>query len=234
MKLRPFLWAFLALVLIPMTALALQTQRAQMGVTILINVTPNPLGYHRGPSASDIIIARVHLHGASPAIEREFEAQQLHFTQLAPSVVAQSQAEKSVKVEAEITPNPNATLLTSDAPGYAVTLNAEAGVTATFPCAYHVKVQTTITNWQLKHGLSADFTNGSANWSGNDLANNSYITTPLPTSTPFQVFADNGGTWSILGTNSGTQQYCVDLTLNIPISTAQGTYSSNAIYTLYY
>ena len=234
MKLRPFFWAFLALVIIPVTALALQMQRSQIGITILINVTPNPLGYHNGPAAGDTIIARAHLRGAAPAIEHEFEAEQLHFAQFAGNVVAQTSAQKSLKVEAEITPNPNATLLTSDAPGYTVTLNAEAGVTATFPCVYHVKVQTAITTWQLKHGLSADFTNGTTSWSGADVANNSYISTPQPTATPFAVFADNGGVWAILGNNTGTQQYCVDLTLNIPISTAQGTYSSNAIYTLFY
>jgi hypothetical protein len=221
--------------MVPATALALQSQRGQIGITILVNVT-NPLGYKHQPGATDTntIVASAHLHGAPLAIERAFEAQQLHFVQRAASTMVAANT-GGVKVEAEITPNPNATLLTSDAPGYAVTLNATAGVPMTVTCAYHVKVQTTVTNWQLKHGLSADFTNGVKSWNGSYLSNNSYSGgTPLPTSTPFTVYADNGGSWAILGNGSLTQQYCVDLIINVPTSVLTGTYSSNAIYTLFY
>ncbi len=78
-KIRPLLWAFLAIVLVPSVALALQSQRAQLPITIIVNVTPNPLGYAHGAGASDLIVARARLHNAPLAIERAFEAEQLHF-----------------------------------------------------------------------------------------------------------------------------------------------------------
>lgn len=233
MKLRPAIIAFFFLALLPLAAQALlQSQRAQIGVTILINVTPNPLGYLHAPGATDAIVAKATLRGAPRSLERAFEAQQLHF--LPASSVTVAQVQHSVRVEAEVTPNPTATLLTTDAPGSTVMLSAEAGVTTAFSCVYHVTVQTTQTGWTLKHGLSNDFSSGVSTFAGGDVANNSHVAAPNPTATPFVVYQTNGGVWAVLGTNSGTQTYCVDLTLNIPIATAQATYSSNAIYTVYY
>ena len=233
---RGALILFALLALVPLIGRAgFQQQRAQIGVTVVINVTPNPLVYRRvnNSGATDAIIASAHLRNAPPAIERAFEAQQLHFAPMASTMIAAA-AQKGVKVEAEVSPNPNGTMLTSDAGGYQASFNVTAGTPATFPCAYHVSVSTTITNWTLKHGLSGDFTNNITTFPGGDVANNSYLTTPLPTSTPFVVYANDGGTWTILNTNSGNKTYCVDLTLSVPGTTAQGTYASNAIYTLYY
>lgn len=232
---RGALILFALLAMVPLMCYAgFQQQRAQIGVTVVINVTPNPLVYHRtnGSGATDAIVASAHIRGASPAIERVFEAQQLHFAPMSGALVAAAQ--KGVKVEAEISPNPNGTMLTSDAGGYQAQFNVTAGTPATFPCAYHVTVDTTMTNWTLKHGLSGDFTNNITTFPGGDVGNNSYLTTPLPTATPFVVYANDGGTWTILNTNSGTKTYCVDLTISVPGTTAQGTYASNAIYTLYY
>jgi hypothetical protein len=235
MKLRPLAAIFFALVFIPVVALAIQIQRAQLGITIIVNVTPNPLGYVTGPGATDRIVAVAHLRGAPLRVERAFEAQELHFLPVASGTVVAA-VQHSLRVEAEITPNPTATLLTTDAPGTTVTLNAEAGVATAFTCVYHVSVDTAVTSWSLKHGLSTDFdTVGNTNeFLGGNVANDSYLATPRPTSTPFGVYADNGGAWNVLDTNAGSKTYCVDLTVTTPIATPQGQYSSNAIYTLYY
>lgn len=222
---------FTALILIPIVVQAFQTQRAQIGVAIIIDATPNPLGFVGPPAPASAIIAKARLEGAPPAVERAFEAQQLHFTSLGKNVVAQVQ--KSVKVEASIQPNPAATLLYSDQT--AVVIPAEAGIATAVTCAYHVYVHTTITSWTLKQGLSADFSDGAGDsFLGGNVANNTYLVTPLPTATPFVVYADDGGLWSSVGTGGGIETYCVDLTIDMPITTPQGTYSSNAIYTLYY
>ncbi len=235
-KFRPLLWAFLAIVLVPSVALALQSQRAQLPVTIIIDVTPNPLGYTHGAGASDAIVAHATLRGAPPAIERAFEAEQLHFVPSAGGIlVAQTAKQKALEVEAEVTPNPNATLLTTSAGGGQVEIPAEAGVAKTVSCAYTVQVQTTQVNWELKDGLFSDFTNGTTTWPGGDVAHATYVVSPAPTQTPFIVYSKNGGVWAVVnGTYSGTKNFCVDLTLNIPISTPQGQYTSNAVYTLYY
>jgi hypothetical protein len=234
MRLRPFVLAFAALVIIPVVAIALTAQRAQIGVTILVNVTPNPLGYVHAPNATTAIVAKATLHDAPLALERVFEAQQLHFFQAkAAPMVAATQA--GVRVEAEVTPNPTATLLTTNASGSTVTENVEAGVVTTFPCAYQVAVDTAVTSWQIKQGLSANFAGTTTSWPGGDLGNNTHIATPNPTATPFEVYTTDGSIWYTIGnTWSGSQVFCVDLTFDIPIATPQGVYSSNAIYTLYY
>ena len=247
MKKSPILWAFIALVLLPVAAIALTSQRAQMAVSIIINVTPNPLGYVPGHSGAGTIIARASLHDAPPEIERAFEAQQLHFVVAGGGMVVAQAKQKAVEVEAEVTPNPNATLLTFQTPppptpsaetGAAngtVIINAEAGIPTFLQCAYMVEVDTAVNNWQLKDGLFTDFSNGSTTFSGNDVSHATYVSAPAPASTAFVVYSDNGGVWSVVnGTYSGVKNFCVDLTLNIPIATPQGQYSSNAVYTLYY
>jgi hypothetical protein len=240
MNFRRFaLIAFALIILLPIAVEALQSQRAQLGITIIINVTPNPLGYVQAPGASQVggIIAKARLRGAPAKIERTFEAQQLHFTPLSTGRMVAVGPQHSLRVEAEVTPNPTATLLTTDAGGSTVTLSAEAGVPTVFSCVYHVTVQTTVSGWQLKHGLSNDFSNaGGQSFVGGSVANNSYVTpgTPMPTATPFVVYQTNGGTWAVLQVNSATKTYCVDLTVNMPIATPQGQFASNAIYTLYY
>jgi hypothetical protein len=239
---RIVLALFAALVALPLIAEAIQIQRAQIGITIIVNATPNPLGFLPHPPADSAsgIVARATLEGAPKPIEEAFErAQQLHFVAQpsalgGPQVIAQAAKQGAVRVEASIAPNPTATLLYSDQS--AVVLNAEAGIATHFTCVYHVTVDTTISSWTLKHGLDADFNNGSGvTFPGIDVGNNSYAgATPNPTATPFTVYADNGGTWYVLAASSGAKTYCVDIVVDMPITTAQGTYSSNAIYTLYY
>ncbi len=224
--------------LVPIAAQALlQSQRSQVAVTIIINATPNPLGMVGPPAPASAIAITARLHGAPANVERAFEgeAQQLHFTPRDPVMVAQTSVERGVKVEASVAPNPLGTLLYSDQ--NSVTLNAEAGIATAFPCVYHVTVHTTQTGWTLKHGLSNNFSDGAGHsFIGASVANNSYIppAAPNPTATPFVVFQTDGGVWAQLGVNSGIQTYCVDLTVTMPITTPQGTYSSNAIYTVYY
>jgi hypothetical protein len=200
------------------------SQRDQIAVDIIINVTPPPVVY-KGPSVSpDRILTRVQMR-AEGSGER-FDALP------APRLVAQNTPQQPVKVQAEVTPNPYATLLYSNVSF--VTVNAVAGTTVTVKCAYTVTASTTVSYFQLYHGLSNDF---ASNFPGGDVANNTYISTatPQPTSTPFVVYADDGGKWALLGTNGYKQTYCVDLTVTVPIGvTAPGTYSSNAVYTIYF
>lgn len=233
--------AFLAVLFIVFVAMALVfdqpgqasfvQQQDQIAVAILINVTPAPIVLHSAPAptiAQQQIVAHLSLRGASPALERAFQAQNLHFISK-PFLVAQNQ--QSVKVEAEVSPNPKATLLYSNQ--NSVTINAVGGTAVSLPCAYTVTVDTTRTYWLLYHGLSNDF---SGAFLGGDLANNTYIqgTAPQPTSTPFIVYADNGNSWAHLSTNGLKKTYCVDLSLSVPVSIGQGAYSSNAVYTLYF
>ncbi len=190
-------------------------QRDQIAVTILVNVTPAPMGY-RAPSQSDEgIVARMRMRQRG-----------------SDDWVAQVK-QQPVRVEAAVTPNPQATLLYSDQPFTSITTTA--GTTTTVPCAFHVTVHTASAYWILKHGLSNDFSDGAADtFTGTALANNTYLATPKPAPTPYIVYADDGGNWATLDTNKYIQTYCVDLSVSVPATVPGGTYSSNAVYTVYY
>lgn len=227
---RPIVLLFSVLVGIPAICLAsIQQQRAQIEVNITINVTPNPLGYAKPAGANSFgsVVAKLSVNHSESA--KSYRAEAISF---AAGAVAQNQG--AIKTEAEVSPNPLGTLLYSNSPG--VVLSQEAGTTVVYPCAYTVSVDTTQTNWSLDHGLYTDMQlqgGGSGSWTGHDIANNSYIATPHPTSTPFVVYSD-GQNWTLLQANGGAKTYCVDLTVTIPITTAGGTYSTNAVYTLLY
>lgn len=213
------------------TQALIQQQRAQIGVTVIVNVTPSPIVYvprtvaDAEPSSRVEhlpITARflVHARGSADGVDSTITDIQ--------SLVAQAQS--AVKVQAQVTPNPNATLLTSNFPS--ATINGVAGTSVKMSCVYQVQVDTTITAWTLRQGLSADFS-GSL-FPGSDLSNNSYPSppsSPNPAFTPFIVYPS---AWSVLSSGGGKKNYCVDLQVTIPGSTPQGSYSSNAIYTLYY
>lgn len=232
--------AFFAVLFIGVMALAFNQpvqasfvqQRDQIAISILVNVTPAPIALRVVPTSTQsaqIIVAHISLHGASPAVERAFEAQSLQF-EPGSYVVAQA-IQNAVKVEAEVSPNPNATLLYSNQ--NSIVINAVAGTSVVVPCAYQVTVDTTQTYWQLDDGLSNDF---AGSFLGNNLANNTHLVaaSPNPTATPFYVYPDNGDRWVLRETSGLEKTYCVDLTLNVPVSVAQGAYSSNAVYTLYF
>lgn len=225
-------FAVLSLVLAQPVQATIETLQSQIGITIIVNVTPSPIAYapHQAPVGSGIgeITAKMSLRRATPALNRVFEAQSLHFNQTSPLVVAQSQIQKPLLVQAEVSPNPNATLLYSN--NSSVVINATAGTTVQVPCAFEVTVSTTKA-WTLYDGVSNDF---ASTFPGQDLGNNTYVSTPKPTSTPYVVYADDGNAWTVLSTGSAITTYCVSLTLTVPGTVTAGTYSSNAIYTLYF
>lgn len=203
----------------------LQQQRDQIAVYILVNVTPAPVVY-APTSEQGRLSLRMGLRGRGSAQFTDASPLQLQ------RLVAQSQS--AVRVQAEVSPNPNATLLYSNVPS--VTINQTAGTTkSTASCVYTVTVDTpSTTSWTLDDGLSNDFVTGP--WPGGDLSNNFYLQTgtPNPAPTPFVVYASNNNTWNPKVKSSGMQTYCVTLTLTIPSNIGQGAYTTNAIYTLYY
>lgn len=203
----------------------LATQQDQIGVFILVNVTPAPIVYNGASHRDDAISLRMGLRGRGSQMFTDA------FTQVSPNLVAQNQVD--VRVQAEVSPNPKATMLYSDVPS--VVINQTAGTTqTTAACVYKVTVDTpATTSWTLDDGVSADFVNG---WYGSSLANNTYLqaSTPQPTATPFVVYADDGNKWNTKEKSTGMQTYCVTLTLTIPSTIPQGAYSTNAIYTLYF
>jgi len=225
-RLRIALWTFaIACATVVSTSPVLASfvqQRDQIGVTVVVNVTPAPVVFG-GSSAPHGIAERIERGGRGSADEVSVSGRVRQTT------IAQASAQQAVRVEANVSPNPNATLLYADQP--LVSISATAGTTVAVPCAYHVNVHTTASNWQLKHGVSNDFASG---FPGNDLANNSYLTAPNPTATPFVVYANDGGVWAALGSNSGIKTYCIDLTIKVPLGVAGGAYSTNAVYTLYW
>lgn len=206
----------------------LQTQRDQIAIFIQVNVTPAPIVY-RSTRREPMIIA-AHLLSRGRGSDRFVDAAELQSGNL----VAQSTAQSAVRVQASVSPNPNATLLYSNVPS--VIINQTAGTTAMTPvCVYTVTVDTpSTTSWTLDDGLSGDFITSS--WPGKLLANNTYLQggTPQPTATPFIVYASNNNSWNPKEKASGMHTYCVTLTLSIPSTVKQGTYSTNAIYTLYF
>lgn len=202
----------------------LQTQQDQIAVYILVNVTPAPVVYappQREPSHIAVRM-RLRARGSNDFVD----AVNLHLGNL----VAQQQS--AVRVQAEVSPNPKATLLYSNQP--AVSISQTAGTTKTYSCSYTVTVSTTQSSWTLYDGLSNDFVTGS--WPGADLSHNTYLQggAPNPAPTAFVVYPDNNSQWAVLSKSGLTHTYCVDLVLTIPSNIGQGAYTTNAIYTLYY
>ncbi|MDP9024014.1 MAG: hypothetical protein M3N13_01390 [Candidatus Eremiobacteraeota bacterium] len=226
---RRYLLIFAVLVALPVVASAFVAQQDQIAVTIVVNVTPAPVALVPQGAKLDGagIVAALSIRGHR-IFEKEFSGEALHFT---PDMVALAvpTAQGAVKVEAEVSPNPKATELYSDQ--NVVTINGTAGTSVVVPCAYHVIISTTKTYWQLEHGLSNDF---AGSFPGTDLANNTHVAAPNATATPFVVYPNNGNKWALIATSAGGKTYCVDLTLTIPLGVAQGAYSSNAVYTLFY
>lgn len=192
-----------------------QLQRDQIAINILVNVTPAPVADRNGvPFPIDWRIA-MRARGSALA-----------------DMVAQAQS--AIRVQAMVSPNPNATMLYSNFPN--VVINQTAGTTAsTAACVYTITVDTpAATSWTLKDGLSSDFI--TSTWPGKDVGNNTYLQagTPQPTATPFVVYSTDGSTWNPKEKSNGKQTYCVTLTITIPSSVPGGAYTTNAVYTLYY
>jgi hypothetical protein len=209
----------------------IKTQQAQIGVTIIVNVTPSPLAYvpHQAPAGNQPVIATAFsLHPAPSSLQHAFHAEGLHFMGAA-KTIAQAQVQNSNLVQAEVTPNPKATMLYSN--NNSVVVNAIAGTTVVIPCAFTVTVDL-VAAWSLEQGVSNDF---ASSFPGKDLANNTYssLATPLPTATPYAVYADDDSVWTIIESGTSLETYCVTLTLTVPGTVSAGTYSTNAVYTLY-
>lgn len=205
-----------------------QTQRDQIAVYILVNATP-AVGYvpqAAPPEGAPVQIAmhtQLHAKGSG-----EFD--NVPNFKITDGMVAQ-QSQGDIRVQAQVTPNPNGTMLYSNTP--AVVINQTAGTTQKTTCAYTVTVDTTQASWTLYEGLSNDF---ASDFKGDNLSNDTYLqsATPHPTSTAFIVYPDNNKQWSILAKSSLAHTYCVDLSLTIPSAVAGGAYSTNAVYTLYF
>jgi hypothetical protein len=244
-RMRPFLIAFAVLLAIPVIVQAtIQQQRAQEQVTITINVTPAPLAMlPKGHGALDRtgsgIVAR--LSGGNMSAGQGFHAESLKF--VASNTVAQNQG--AVLIQAEVSPNPNATLLypsncggqfpTSGVCGTVSLPGQTAGTTVVYKCVYDITVDTTQTSWTLESGLYTDWYDGaSQHFAGSYVGYSGYVSpSPAPTATPFIVYSD-GQAWTDFAINGGTKTYCVNLTVTIPAATAGGAYTSNAVYTLFY
>jgi hypothetical protein len=249
--------SFVILVAVPGVVLAtIQQLRGQIPVAIVLVVsTPVAMVPGAGQPVEAVaadgdaktagieIVARL---DTRPRPVEEFHAEQLSLLGK-PELVAQSN-QGAVKVEAEVSPNPNATLLYQTCPtppaatspycsSGGATIPVTAGVTTTVTCAYQVVVDTTQSSWTLDHGLYTDFENsgtGAVGFAGGYVSNSAYYATPKPAFTPFVVYSDDGGTWAKLTSSSYAKTFCVDLEISVPASVAAGTYSSNATYSVYY
>lgn len=191
----------------------IQTQRAQTAVNIIINVTPGPYGY---VPAQNSAIAGAHRDGRGGGDGFK--------------IIAQASVQHAVPVQANVTPNPTATLFVIT-PNSATLSATAGGPSVTVTCAFTVKIMTSISLWTVDQGLSNDF---SPSFNGANLWNNTYVSVPNPTSTPYIVYPDNNNAWSIMAKSGGTQTYCVDLTVTVPVTVLSGVYTTNAVYTLFY
>ena len=201
----------------------LQQQRAQISVTVQVNVTP-AVAYNGGSPGIAVSMAS-RAQGGAPMFDFQISKKS--------ALQFQASTQSALRVQAVVSPNPNATLLYYNNPQ--VVINQTAGTAATYPCAYTITVDKNAASfWNLYDGLSNDFS-GSA-FPGKDLANNTYVQggSPNPTATPFVVYPDNNNNWYKRASATTMMTYCVDLTLTIPISTPGGAYSTNAVYTLYF
>jgi hypothetical protein len=222
--------AILGIVLTQPVKATIQTQQAQIVVNVVVQVVGTPVGYVPHQGSGQITVASA-LQRAAPSVQRAFSAEGLHFEGDSSTLVAQAQVQHSVLVQAEVTPNPKGTILVTNVPN--VTMTAAPGQTVQLlpACSLTVTVNMT-TAWSLEEGVTSDFASG---FPGKDLANDTYknSATPLPTSTPYIVYADDGSVWSGLGSGTAITTYCVNLTVTVPLTVTDGTYVTNAVYTLF-
>ncbi|MBV8153377.1 MAG: hypothetical protein JOY98_03100 [Candidatus Eremiobacteraeota bacterium] len=245
-NIRPFLIVLGLLIVIPIAVEAtIQQQRAQIGISLTINVTPY-VGFNPPPPGGQAAVSASGILASTTLNERErpnrYTAESLVFddNKTYAKVVAANQ--KPVQVQAEVSPNPNGTLLYGNNcqgnPGIcsSATVTQAAGTKVVYPCIYQVVVDSTQPSWTLDSGLYTDFEpqgSGSGIIPGGDVGYNGYLSTPKPTATPFIVYSD-GVNWTTFAANALMKTYCVDLTITIPQTTVVGTYGSQAVYTLYF
>lgn len=226
----------LALVLAQPVKATIQTQQAQIFLNISVQVVGTPVvGYVPHQTQAGVPSIASALRRALPSLQRAFHAEGIHFEGDS-TLIAQAQVQHSVLVQAEVTPNPKGTILVSNVPNVMMTAAPGQTVQLMPRCALTVTVNMA-TAWSLEEGIATDLTdpsNGAA-FAGKYLANDTYknSATPLPTSTPYIVYATDGSVWSGLGSGTAITTYCVDLTVSVPASTTDGTYTTDAVYTLF-
>jgi hypothetical protein len=224
----------LALVLAQPVKATIQSEQAQLLLNVSVQVVGTPIAYAPHQTSGQMTIASA-LRRAVPSIQRAFRAEGIHFDGDS-TLVAQAQVQHSVLVQAEVTPNPKGTILVSNVPNVAVTAApGQTVTTTTSPCALTVSVNMA-SAWSLEEGAATALTSGSGSTFPNTaLANNTFLNsgTPRPTSTPYIVYATDGNVWSGLASGSTITTYCVELTITVPASATDGTYSTEVVYTLY-
>jgi hypothetical protein len=224
--------AIVGLIFVQPAKATIQSQQAQIFIDVVVQVVGTPIAYvpHQAPAVGNVpVIASLALRRLTPQLQRTFRAENLHFDGETSTVVAQAQ--NPLLVQAEVSPNPKATILVSNVPTVTVTAAPGQTVAIAPTCALTVTVNMS-SAWSLQEGVSNDF---SATFPGKDLGNNTYINsdTPQPTSTPYIVYADDGDVWSAVGSGGSITTYCVNLTVSVPAGVTDGIYSTNAVYTLY-
>ena len=228
----------LALVLAQPVKATIQSQQMQIAVNVSVQVVGTPIvGYvpHQAPAQAGVPSIAAALRRATPSLARAFHAEGLHFEGDS-TMVAQAQVQHSVLVQAEVTPNPKGTILVSDVPN--VSMTAAPGQTVTLMPSCYLTVSVNMsTAWSLEEGVATVLTDAAsgATLPGTALANNTYKNsgTPQPTSTPYIVYATDGSVWSGLASGTAITTYCVNLTVTVPASATDGTYSTDAVYTLF-
>ncbi len=225
----------LALVLAQPVKATIQSQQMQIALNISVDVIGTPIvGYapHQAPAQAGAPSIASALRRAAPSMQRAFSAEGIHFEGDSTLV---AQAQHSVLVQAEVTPNPKGTILVSNVPNVSMTAAPGQTVTVQPLCSLTVSVNMS-TAWSLEEGVATDLTSGGgATLPGTALANNTYklAATPQPKPTPYIVYATDGSVWSGLASGTAITTYCVDLTVTVPASTTDGIYSTDAVYTLF-
>lgn len=223
----------LALVLAQPVKATIQSEQAQLLLNVSVQVVGTPVGYVPHQASGQMTIAST-LRRAAPSIQRAFNAEGIHFEGDS-SLVAQAQVQHSVLVQAEVTPNPKGTILVSNVPNVAMTAAPGQTVTTTSsPCALTVSVNMS-SAWSLEEGAATAMTSGTSTFPNTALANNTFLNsgTPRPAATPYIVYASDGNVWSGLASGSTITTYCVVLSIAVPATAVDGTYSTTVVYTLY-
>ncbi|HTV92799.1 MAG TPA: hypothetical protein VMG98_08800 [Verrucomicrobiae bacterium] len=229
----------LALVLAQPVKATIQTQQMQISIDVSVQVVGTPVvGYvpHQAPAQAGVPSIAAALRRASPSLEHAFHAEGLRFEGDSTLVAQATPPQHSVLVQAEVTPNPKGTILVSNVPD--VMMTAAPGQTVTLMPACYLTVSVNMsTAWSLEEGVATLLTDSAsgATLPGTALANNTYKNsgTPQPAATPYIVYATDGSVWSGLASGTAITTYCVNLTVTVPATAADGTYTTYAVYTLF-
>jgi hypothetical protein len=216
---------------------AIQQQRSQIGIGIIIDVTPGPVAMaFRRAHGMQSQPQPLHVAYSTHRL-RAGEKRHVPSFILSDGTIQLAQAQGNIPVRANVTPNPSATLLYSNTTS--VEFGGVAGASTRLTCAFTLTVDTAIKSWTLDAALAQDFIDVST-WPGRDLSYAMYASPgPSPRPSPeataaYVVYPDNNNTAVAVVQSGLSQVYCVDLTIFIPPTIPSGSYSTTAIYTLLY